>query len=238
MGTCTKYCAAHYNAKVGGNVCCGQEGTLDGEWHICPASTPICRGFTQGGEIGTCITLDKATDDEKAELAAVTKEAVKVAPPGNCAADAGSKVGGPLCCGQSGTLAFDFQACPDSHPVCQGFVQGGAMGVCTKHCAGDYMAKVGDPVCCGQTGTIAGPQHICPASQPICKGFVQGGAMGTCVTEEEAQRMTAEAEFVVVGAEFSAVDYAIYGFAALGFSVVMFGAYKHYSKKEADYSRV
>jgi hypothetical protein len=48
-----------------------------------------------------------------------------------------------------------------------------------------------------------------------------------------------EAQFAVAATEpFNAFDYGVYGFATLGFAVVVFGAYKHYSKKEEDYSRV
>lgn len=55
----------------------------------------------------------------------------------------------------------------------------------------------------------------------------------------EAEVGLEEAQFAVVATEpFTAFDYGVYGLATFGFAVVIFGAYKHYTKEGEEYSRV
>ena len=47
-----------------------------------------------------------------------------------CGADFGSRVGGPCCCGQPGTVGSAKDICPRDTPRCFGYVHGRHMGTC------------------------------------------------------------------------------------------------------------
>jgi len=55
-GTCGQptRCAASYGAKVGDPVCCDQSGPVSDAIYICGADAPVCTGFVQGSQWGTC----------------------------------------------------------------------------------------------------------------------------------------------------------------------------------------
>ena len=52
--------------------------------------------------------------------------------PGHCAADYGTPLNGPVCCGQTGQVQQEKSICPKDRPKCVGFVQQKLMGTCTS----------------------------------------------------------------------------------------------------------
>lgn len=53
-------------------------------------------------------------------------------------------------------------------------------------------------------------------------------------SRKELQEHDAEAQFVVQTESFHVFDYGVYGFAAVGFAVIVYGAYMHYSGKTEE----
>ena len=47
-------CAGDHGQPVGGDVCCGQYGTITHAGQTCPASEPVCTGYVYGQKWGTC----------------------------------------------------------------------------------------------------------------------------------------------------------------------------------------
>lgn len=47
-------CLADNGTKLGGPVCCGQEGTVNDNSYICPIERPKCYGYKCGSNFGTC----------------------------------------------------------------------------------------------------------------------------------------------------------------------------------------
>ena len=64
-------------------------------------------------------------------------EMSKLPLPASCAADYGTKVGYPVCCGQKGVVGNEDSICPQAVPQCIGFVQGQKMGSCSST-SGEY----------------------------------------------------------------------------------------------------
>ena len=49
-----------------------------------------------------------------------------------CVADNGSKIGDPLCCGQTGVVQNTNNLCPSEYPKCIGYECGNSWGKCKK----------------------------------------------------------------------------------------------------------
>lgn len=47
-------CLAHYGTQPGGNLCCGQKGSLTGTAYVCPKEMPTCTGYKCGEQWGVC----------------------------------------------------------------------------------------------------------------------------------------------------------------------------------------
>ena len=47
-------CAGDFGKNLNDPVCCGQPGTIGSSDHICPKKYPICKGFIQGRQWGSC----------------------------------------------------------------------------------------------------------------------------------------------------------------------------------------
>ena len=69
---------------------------------------------------------ETVTDDEDNEKKCDDPVNIK------CLAHFGTKVGEPLCCGQTGVLQNTSHVCPQELPTCSGYKCGSQWGVCTK----------------------------------------------------------------------------------------------------------
>jgi hypothetical protein len=50
-------CLADYETQLGGNLCCGQKGTLRGTQYVCPKEIPYCKSMQCGSKYGECSTV-------------------------------------------------------------------------------------------------------------------------------------------------------------------------------------
>ena len=50
-------CLADYETQLGGNLCCGQKGTLKGTQYVCPKEIPYCKSMQCGTKYGECSTV-------------------------------------------------------------------------------------------------------------------------------------------------------------------------------------
>ena len=52
-------CAAHYGTKLGGRPCCGQDGMISDQEHVCLSFEPKCYGYSRGVAFGECVSADE-----------------------------------------------------------------------------------------------------------------------------------------------------------------------------------
>ena len=83
-----------------------------------------------GNAYATDDATDDATDNEADDDSKEDEkcESVNI----KCLAHFGTKVGDPLCCGQTGVLQNTDYVCPQELPTCAGYQCGSQWGVCTK----------------------------------------------------------------------------------------------------------
>jgi hypothetical protein len=77
-----------------------------------------------------------------------------------CAADFGTKIGGPSCCGQPGIVADATYICPKQKPHCIGYVYGNHFGWCSMSPAPPSPAPAPPP-------PPPAPQHGCDVPMPL-----------------------------------------------------------------------
>eukprot|EP00928_Gymnodinium_smaydae_P056811 TRINITY_DN40123_c0_g1_i1.p1 TRINITY_DN40123_c0_g1~~TRINITY_DN40123_c0_g1_i1.p1 ORF type:complete len:307 (-),score=33.69 TRINITY_DN40123_c0_g1_i1:43-900(-) len=166
-------CTASYGSVVGSPQCCGQDGTVDSEDHVCPEDAPLCKGFLNGRQFGTCSRV-------------------------TCTADYGSKIGDANCCGEGGTVDSLEFVCFEARPLCTEFKNGQAFGKCTGiPCTANYGSRIGGRNCCDQGGKVEDGKYVCPLSFPICDGFVNERAFGLCKAAGPPNACTADYGSVV-----------------------------------------
>ena len=99
-----------------------------------------CFLFDSSGNCETALgnayaTNEEGTDEEGTDEEGTSEEEKeKCEDPVNikCLAHFGTKVGDPLCCGQTGVLQNTNHVCPQELPNCSGYQCGNQWGVCTK----------------------------------------------------------------------------------------------------------
>merc|ERR1712183_195912 len=117
-------------AQIGGPVCCGQLGAVSAAFRICPPTYPVCSGFIQGSQWGTCQPVGFENTKTDTEVNAMRGNQSDDASSLGCSADHGVQLGGKVCCNQAGAVTEQMRICGPRHPVCVGFVQGSAWGTC------------------------------------------------------------------------------------------------------------
>lgn len=123
-----KQCAASHCAESVCPPCCGQPGGAAGPDYTCPASAPLCTGYTANKTFGQCGPG-----------------------PSQCAADHGQT---KPCCGQSGGGVGPAYQCPAATPTCRGYVINHGWGHCVKlGTIGFVAAIVNGSVCVTDRGT-------------------------------------------------------------------------------------